>query len=237
MVSETTAARRRDRLRAEFVIEIKQAARELLVRGGVEALSMAAIARQVGVSPPALYHYFDDLDAIIGHLAGDIVDELVIVMTAAVTAEPVDDLAARLRAATRAFRSWAVAHPVEYGLVFGTPTAAAGSAQAGLAANWVRRLAGVWGPLVLETWRRYDFPILDDAELGEALRAQMDRYRQALDLPDVPLGFFLVFLDCWRQIYGAVCLEVFDHFGSTITDYAPQYERMITDILTRLRLL
>jgi AraC-like DNA-binding protein len=49
---------RRDRLRAATTQEIIQTARRLLVEQGAEAVSLRAIAREMGMTAPALYRYF-----------------------------------------------------------------------------------------------------------------------------------------------------------------------------------
>jgi AcrR family transcriptional regulator len=43
---------------------ILEAARDLLARTGLEALSMRAVARRVGVSATAIYHYFENKEAL-----------------------------------------------------------------------------------------------------------------------------------------------------------------------------
>ena len=52
---------RRERLRMEMIDEIIGTARLLLEKNGPSAISMRAIARQVGVTAPAIYRYFGKL--------------------------------------------------------------------------------------------------------------------------------------------------------------------------------
>jgi AcrR family transcriptional regulator len=47
---------------------ILEAARHVLVEEGVEALSMRAVARRVGVSAPAIYHYFENKRELVDRL-------------------------------------------------------------------------------------------------------------------------------------------------------------------------
>lgn len=49
---------------------ILAAARDILVDGGLEALSMRAVASRVGVSAPAIYHYFENKRELVDHLVG-----------------------------------------------------------------------------------------------------------------------------------------------------------------------
>lgn len=51
--------------RAETEVAIVEAARDLLAEGGLDALSMRAVAARVGVSATAIYHYFDSKQAMV----------------------------------------------------------------------------------------------------------------------------------------------------------------------------
>ncbi|MFJ6383642.1 TetR/AcrR family transcriptional regulator [Kitasatospora sp. NPDC092039] len=68
---------------------------------GVDALSLAEIARRVRVTPAALYRHFENLADIVRHPARDIVADLALELQAAVDAEPATDLASRLIAPSR----------------------------------------------------------------------------------------------------------------------------------------
>ncbi|WP_345359316.1 TetR/AcrR family transcriptional regulator [Saccharopolyspora cebuensis] len=225
---------RRDRLREQLTQDIKRSARRIMVEHGPPGLTLSSIARAVAVTPPALYRYYDDLDDIVANLATDLVTELVEKMSAAIDAEPPNDLAARLRAATCTFRQWSVEHPVEYGLLFGAPNAPAGKVPAAFSSDWVVRLADVWGPLVAEAWRRNGFPVPDEDAIDPELLEQLGKYGEVTGQSGLPAGVLVVFLDCWRQVYGAVCLEVFGHMGPAITDHEPLFRTMVDDLLARL---
>jgi AcrR family transcriptional regulator len=74
---------RRERRRLEMTGDIIATAREHLRSGGMNAISLRAIAREIGVTPAALYRYFADLNALIYALRNDILDELNTVIEAA----------------------------------------------------------------------------------------------------------------------------------------------------------
>ena len=52
---------RRARRRRETIDEILRIAADVMTQDGVNALSMAEIARRLGVQPPSIYKYFDSL--------------------------------------------------------------------------------------------------------------------------------------------------------------------------------
>jgi AcrR family transcriptional regulator len=55
---------RRARRRQETIEEILDIAREIMTEDGVNGLSLAEVARRLGVQPPSLYRYFPSLMAI-----------------------------------------------------------------------------------------------------------------------------------------------------------------------------
>ncbi|MFI5494457.1 TetR/AcrR family transcriptional regulator [Actinoplanes sp. NPDC051859] len=102
----------RDRFRAQMRQEVKESALRQLAEGGPQALSLNAIAKELGVSGPALYRYFASRDALLTELILDAYADLTAVITA-VPRRPAE-LAA-------AYRSWAVAEPHRYRLLFAAP--------------------------------------------------------------------------------------------------------------------
>jgi AcrR family transcriptional regulator len=69
-------ASRRDRLRAATTEEIIQTARRLLVASGPDAVTLRAIAREMGMTAPGLYRYFDNRDELVRHICASIFTEL-----------------------------------------------------------------------------------------------------------------------------------------------------------------
>ncbi len=77
---------RRARVRAATSQEIIQTARRLLVEQGSAAISLRAIAREMGMTAPAIYRYFDNYEILIKHVVADIFTELSDYVEAAVAA-------------------------------------------------------------------------------------------------------------------------------------------------------
>ena len=118
------APSRRDRVRAATIEEIKGTARQLLVDEGPDAVSLRAIGRAMGMTAPALYRYFGNREDLLQHVCGDIFTEIAADIHAEIgraAQASGGDMTAKLIAACRAFRSWALAHRPEFGLLFGTP--------------------------------------------------------------------------------------------------------------------
>src|SRR5437762_10797032 len=115
----TAVPTRRERQRTATLNEIRQAARRLVVDSGPTAISLRAIARELGMSAAALYRYFPSLEALIADVASEIFDELSAAAEAAGRGE--GEVDAQLVAMARGFRRWSITHPQEFALLFGTP--------------------------------------------------------------------------------------------------------------------
>ncbi|MBL1078584.1 TetR/AcrR family transcriptional regulator [Nocardia sp. 2] len=105
----------RERYRAQMRAEIKQCAWEQIAAAGASALSLNAIAKQVGVSGPALYRYYASRDELITELIRDAYRSL------ADTFRRARDSGADLAELAAALRDWALSDPQRYFLVYGTP--------------------------------------------------------------------------------------------------------------------
>ena len=95
--------------------EIVAAGRELLEAGGLDAVTMQAIAARVGVRAPSLYKRLPSRAALISAIAAAALDDL-IERLEPLSAGP--DPGASLRAAASAYRTFAHANPRAYELLF-----------------------------------------------------------------------------------------------------------------------
>jgi AcrR family transcriptional regulator len=111
----------RDRFRAQVRDEIKQAALRQLAESGPQGLSVNAIAKQLGVSGPALYRYFGSRDELLTELVIDAYGDLSDAVGKAVRRSSRRPPADRFRALAWAYRDWALAQPHRYRLLFAPP--------------------------------------------------------------------------------------------------------------------
>ncbi|MGW4640688.1 TetR/AcrR family transcriptional regulator [Sphaerisporangium sp. NPDC004334] len=114
----TPRQRYRDQVRAE----IKQAALAQIASGGAAALSLNAVAKQLGVTGPALYKYFRNRDDLLTELISDGYDSAAAAVRAAAGAAAGRSPRERLHALAAAYREWAVTAPHLYHLLAGTPS-------------------------------------------------------------------------------------------------------------------
>jgi len=100
-------------------VEIVRAARDLIAEQGIEALTMQAVADQVGVRGPSLYKHFADRSDLLRAVERTVVADLQSVLTAA-SRSPDDQVALREMAA--AYRRFAKKSPSKYALIFALHT-------------------------------------------------------------------------------------------------------------------
>lgn len=97
--------------------EILDAAEALLVEKGVpDAVSMRAIARRIGVSPPAIYLHFVDKDELFFHCCNRRVGELLERLTLAAAEH--DGVVDKLQAVGRAYVAYGLDHGELYKVMF-----------------------------------------------------------------------------------------------------------------------
>jgi AcrR family transcriptional regulator len=242
------APSRRARVRAATAQEIIQTARRLLVEQGPEAVSLRAIAREMGITAPALYRYFDSHEVLIKHVIASIFAELTVGLRAAIDSVPADHgtadhgtadhgtadhgaLTEMVMAACWEFRRWSLDHPREFGLLFGTPLPGVNIERDEITAECGAQFGNTFFALILELWRKHPFAVPADQEIAPGLLEQLARYRDGLgELAEgLPLGLLLIFLRCWTRLYGIVGLEVFGHLGFALDDAEPMFEIMLTE--------
>jgi AcrR family transcriptional regulator len=236
---------RRDRLRAATTGEIIQTARDLLVASGPEAVSLRAIAREMGMTAPGLYRYFGSHTELVRHVCASIFTELAgdidqAIHAAAGPAEEgpermTEKLTIKMVAACREFRRWALNHKAEFALLFGVPLPGLDEGLYDVADECALKFAGVFFTLFLELWSRVPFPVPEAEQIDPGLRAELLRYRDALGA-DIPVGAVLTFLRCWTVLYGAVAMEVFGHIRFALEDAAPMFEITLGDLASLIGL-
>jgi len=95
-----------------------EAAREAIAANGVENLSLRDVARRLGVSHQAPYRHYPSRDHLLAEVMRRCFEHFAQHLDAR---EPSDDPALELASLGRQYLSFAMANPLEYRLMFGTP--------------------------------------------------------------------------------------------------------------------
>lgn len=225
--ARTPAGTRRERFRDATTAEIKATARRLLVADGPTALTLRAIAREMGLTAPALYRYFDSHEELVAGLCEEVLAEITATLKQARDTVSTDDPIGRLRALCRAYRRWGLDHPQEFQLVFATVGEAKPPGHDEVNENL--SFGGVFLGVFVEIWRAGLFIPLPDEDVPEDLARQLRTFSSYVG--DVlPLGVLAAFLAGWVRLYGAVTIEVFGHLGFALTDAEPMFEAMLDEM-------
>ncbi|MFK4086847.1 TetR/AcrR family transcriptional regulator [Kribbella sp. NPDC020789] len=220
---------RRDEQRAATLAEIKAAARRLLVSGGVAAIGLRAVAREVNLTAPALYRYFPSHEALRTELIADLYDELTTALME-LGCEGDGDLGAQLYLLANGLRDWALAHPAEFALLFGTsipsPDAADHDDTPGHQA--AMRFGALFKELVAAIWHEKPFPYPSDEQLGTKLIAQLSA--EANHFHGMPPGAIYLGLTYWTRLYGLICMEIFGQLHWVLPDAGAYFEAQLYEI-------
>lgn len=232
----TPAMSRRERIREATLVEIRDVARRLLVRHGSSAVTINAVAREMGLSGPALYRYYASHEELVAAVTADFYQELGSVMERTRHAYPEEAASRRLMGMCRAMREWVTAHPAEFGWMFASPIPGPDRPEA----RSPRLLAGrdfeqVFLDEVVRLWERQPFEIMETEELPGSLRDQMLRYSDLIG-GRLPPGAVHVFLSCWIRLYGLLCMEVLRQLDFAYTDVTPVFESCLADLCSMLGL-
>ncbi|MFD9471273.1 TetR/AcrR family transcriptional regulator [Streptomyces goshikiensis] len=204
----------RERARIEITAAIKDEARRMLAAEGAAKLSLRAVARELGMVSSALYRYFPSRDELLTALIVDAYDSV------GAAAEEADARARAAGAPPRvrwadvcgAFRAWALAHPHEYSLIYGSPVPgySAPLDTVGPAARAANTLIGI--VRAAHQGRGIALPPLPAALRAEAERMTAD-FAEGLP-PEVTAAL----VAAWAQLVGLVSCEVFGQFNRVVED-------------------
>jgi AcrR family transcriptional regulator len=222
---------RREKQRHATTQEIKQIARRHMRDQGTAAVSLRSIAKEMGVTPPALYRYFDSRDGLITALILDAYHALAEALVTARDAVPSDDPAARLLAACLEYRDWALARPVDYQLIFGNPIPGY-SAPSELTQPAARLTMGLFVALVGEAVARGGH-IPDEYEAVPLELEERLAGTEQVEGYTIPPGVLLFVVAVWARMQGMITLELFGHLQPILGDPGPFYRFEIGAILRR----
>lgn len=217
---------RRARYRAETQEEAKEIAFRQLAEGGIEAVSLMAIGKEMGISGPALYRYFANRDALLSELIVDAYSDLADTMTE--TARKVEQTSPeeRLRTLARRFREWAKAQPQRYLLLYGTPLPGYSAPEQTvllaqrILATFLEAISAI--PLA----KTAGFP--EETKLDVQLAKLEITTNRGQKITGNLLRKGLVW---WTRLHGLISLEVAGHFTSMGFDPALLFDLEIENLL------
>ncbi|OKJ66659.1 TetR/AcrR family transcriptional regulator [Streptomyces sp. CB02460] len=222
----------RERARIEVTAAIKDEARKQLAAEGAAKLSLRAVARELGMVSSALYRYFPSRDDLLTALIVDAYDAVgeAAERAAASPGAPVTGLA-RWVAVACAVRDWALAHPHEYALIYGSPVPGYSAPQdtVGPAA----RVGMVLIALVEEARRDEGLAL---PPLPDELRPEAERL--AADVaPGLAPAVAAPLVAAWSQLFGLISFEVFGQFNRVVEAREVFFRQAVTELARTVGLL
>jgi AcrR family transcriptional regulator len=202
----------RERARAQTIADIIRIGREHLAAHGAAALSLRAVARDLGVVSSAVYRYVASRDELLTLLVVDGYNELGDEVGKALREAPADDCRAQFLALGRAVRDWAVREPARYALLYGTPVPgyrAPAERTTGPGTRVITALAG----LIDRAYRAGRIEIGAEPQVPDDLAADLGRIRSEMGLAATDAAIARAVL-VWAALFGAVSFEVFDQYGA-----------------------
>ncbi|EGX57787.1 TetR family transcriptional regulator [Streptomyces zinciresistens K42] len=200
----------RERRRAVAVREIVDAAERHLAGHGLHALSLRAVARDLGMTVQALYHYFPNRDALITVLVAKAYDDLADAVTAATDAAAHEPAEARFLTATAGYRRWAVTHRERFQLLYGAPLRHYAAPPEGPTTRAMRRISDAFAREMFDGFTTAQLTATDAGLLSPGLSAHLELL-SAHDPQALPPPATALLLGAWGHMHGMVVLETFGH--------------------------
>jgi AcrR family transcriptional regulator len=215
--------------------DIRAIGRQHLEAVGAASLSVRAVARDLGVVSSAIYRYVRDRDELLTLLVVDGYDELGDAVDRAEGKVARTAYRSRFLAIGRAVRTWAVAEPATYALLFGSPVPgyhAPAEQTTGPGTRVVRSLVALW----VEAHAAGAVPEHADAPLPQKLARDVGRVRREVGA-DVPDALVVRGMLAWAALFGCVSFELFGQYGpDTFTAPAQLFDRQLELLADQLGL-
>lgn len=211
----------RERIRAELIREITDVARRHLATHGAHGLSLRAVAREMGMVSSAIYRYFPSRDDLLTALIIDGYNAIGEAVERADATRPRDDHTGRWLAVCHASRDWALAHPHEYALLYGSPVP--GYRAPRDTVGPATRATAVYGRILADA---HEAGVLDPPPVGPPPPASFaaDAERVRAFMPGVRDDVVARALTAWTSLFGWISFELFGQFAAVILDPAPAFD-------------
>ncbi|MEI8405843.1 MAG: TetR/AcrR family transcriptional regulator [Actinomycetes bacterium] len=222
----------RARVRQTMVAEIKQAARAQVATSGAAGLSLRLVCRDLGMSSSAIYRYFASRDELLTAL---ILDGYDAVGAAAEEADATSgergprERFARIAAAVRA---WALQHPHEYALLYGSPVP--GYSAPPETIGPATRVAVAFARVLVDAHHASHPDVaaipMQRADLDPGISAVLPAFAA---LPDDLIADGLM---AWTSVFGLISFELFGHLVGSVADPTVFFASQVARIADGLNL-
>jgi AcrR family transcriptional regulator len=226
-----TVPNARQRVREAVRADIVSEARSQMAEVGAGMLSLRSVARELGMASSAMYRYFASRDELLTALIIEAYDSVGDAVDAVESTQDKFDFTGRWRACCLAVREWALEHPHEYALIYGSPvpgyiapentTLPASRVTQALVA--VIRDAAASGQLANPFGPGLAPPLSKAAALEAA-------HVEARGLFGVPKDAIVRAVIAWTQLFGIVSFELFGRFDDVVDDRSAVFDQSVNEM-------
>lgn len=222
MTSGSAPRTAREIARSELTRAIVASARKQLAEVGPAALSLRAVARDLNMASSAVYRYFASRDELLTALISAAYDELGAAAEAADRAvSRREAFSERWRAFALSVRGWAVEHPHDYALVYGSPVPGYGAPESTI--EPAGRVVRVLIDLLLDIEHAGQAP--EANPVPRAAHRSLAGLRQFAAKP-ITDDLAIRGLAAWGGLLGAVSLELYGHLVGAIDDHDAYFDQV-----------
>jgi AcrR family transcriptional regulator len=224
---------RRQRMHQTTREEIMEIARQQIAKDGNAGLSLHGIARQMGLTAPALYRYFKGRDDLVTALVEAAYISLGESLAGAVAGCGTCDYAGQALALARGHRTWALTHASDYGLTLGASLPVDDRATEEIVRAIQRNMDLIVevAASALAAGQLQPAPIY--AQPPDDLQAELDAWERSRG-QDVPTQALHVAVVIWTRIRGLVSLELQEHIQPLIGDPEALFEAELHELIERM---
>lgn len=212
-----------ERARALVIADIVAEARRQLATEGAAGLSVRAVARSLGMASSAVYRYVPSRDELLTTLIVEAYDALGAHVEAAASGQ--ESLWTRWRSACHAVRGWALEHPQEYALIYGSPVP--GYRAPSTTVTPASRVVSVLTGILLEAQRTGRAREVRVPTLPPSLSASMHDLARSTE-PQLPPATIAAGLVAWAMLFGQVSFEVFGRLDGLVHDTEALFDHTVT---------
>lgn len=222
---------RREVTRAATIREIKDTALARMRTCGPADFRLSDVARDMRMSAPGLYRYFDGRDGLLTALVTDAFTDLAVKVEVARDSVALDDAGGRFLAVARAYREWALGSREQFALIFGPPVSGYQAPEEGPTLEAAKRAMEGLRSLVREADEAGTRRPPRLTELSPVLREAFSKQ----ELHGADPATELALAHTWASLHGFVSLEAYgslDWHGPGVNE--PMFlglVRLLTDVM------
>ncbi len=229
-MEKKTRFARRTRMHEATLNEILQEARQQIAVDGAAALSLRAIARAMGVTAPALYRYFKNRDELVTALIVEAYKSLSQTLEAVRDGIDASKHAERVLNVIMAYRAWALAHPQDYALVFGTPIPGY-VGPVNIVVPVAKRVMDIFVDLLAAALQAEPLqPSTTYRAPSVSLQTQLDAWKEKFGYASPTTAMHLALIG-WSRLHGLIALELFEHIPPFFGDMTELYRSEAIELL------